>query len=68
MQAGWSPTRRIRHGPRALAPEAAAPAGEVTLLWTNATADLVRLFEHLSPVAPKAAAHAVRRLTMHPTG
>lgn len=46
---------------------AAASAYQVKIRWTGkASSDLVRLHEYLSPVAPDAAARAVRQLARAP--
>ena len=47
--------------------QAAALAGQVKIEWTGkAASDLVRLHEHLSPVAPEAAARVVQQLARAP--
>jgi len=47
--------------------EAVAATGQVKIQWTGkATSDLVRLHEHLRPVAPGAAARVIRQLAKAP--
>ncbi len=47
--------------------QAAAAAGDVKIQWTSkSSSDLVRLHEHLRPVAPDAAARVVQQLARAP--
>jgi plasmid stabilization system protein ParE len=48
-------------------PQAIAAAGEMKIQWTRkAASDLVRLHDHLKPVAPKAAARVIEQLASAP--
>src|SRR3546814_7146586 len=47
--------------------QAATLAGQMKIQWTSkASSDLVRLHEHLGPVAPEAAARVVQQLANAP--
>ena len=47
--------------------QAAAAAGKMKIQWTGkASSDLVRLHEHLRPVAPEAVARVVEQLARTP--
>ena len=48
-------------------PQAIAAAGEMKIQWTReASSDLVRLHNHLKPVAPKTAARVIQQLASAP--
>jgi plasmid stabilization system protein ParE len=48
-------------------PQAIAAAGELKIQWTRkASSDLVRLHDHLKPVAPKTAARVIQQLASSP--